>query len=378
MTRNRATAFGTATILGLAACAGCVLRQEKIAIGRDGSAVIELEISGTPEELARGDALPSAQGGWDVERRTDWDKDEEKTVLTTKRSFAPGEALPATFASPTDPNTDLYLSFPTEVRVEQRPDGMYYFFQRVYAPRNWVYVQYWQDVFFNKDVQKLGDKPVEQLTREERRSLIQAFASVEAFKQAELTKAALAECAPELPIENRLAARQALLDVYENYGLLDRGLRLNIFDKDDEPVYAIMNRCDLPTEDARNACYEAEASRLLGEAHSALLAKLHDDIGFGVVQLARFELAYHRALRRYEITNQLGGQQFEVTLEIPGRIVAHNGDEATFDEESGMSGVTWRFEGKAFRDRTHELTVVSKMADESDPKVRRPVDGDGR
>lgn len=366
MTRNRAIIFAAPALLGLTALAGCVLREEKIQIAKDGSAVVELEISGTPAELANADALPSAKSGWAVQQRIEQDKDEEKLFLTTERSFAPGETWPSTFAAPSDPDGDLSLAFPTELRVEDRPDGVYYFFHRVYTPRNWAYVQYWQDVFFDEEVQKLGEKPVEELTREERRSIIQAFASFEAFKQAEFARTALAECAPDLSMTDRLAARQALLDVYKNYGLLARSLRLNIFDKEDEPVYAIMDRCSFSTEQARDACYDAEASRLLKEAHSAVTAKLRGDLGFKPGQVARYERAFDRARRRYEITNQLGGQHFEVTVELPGEVIAHDGDDASFDEAEGMSGVVWRFEGNAFRDRTHELTVVSRVAKESD------------
>ena len=50
---------------------GCVLREEKIRIAKDGSVAIELGITGEATQINEGDAMPSAASGWKVERTTE-------------------------------------------------------------------------------------------------------------------------------------------------------------------------------------------------------------------------------------------------------------------------------------------------------------------
>ncbi len=390
MQTNRLALLMTATTLTLGAGVGCVLREEKITVSRDGAVAIALEISGKVEELTGGDAMPSAESGWEVNRRIEEDKEEgevvEKLVLTSERNFAPGETLPRTFAADYDPDADLYLDFPTEVRIEPRADGDYYIFRRSYTPRRWAYMQYWQDVVFDEEVQELGKKPVEELSRDERRDVIEAFATVEAYRQVQLAEAALAESVPELSIDRKLRARHALLGAYEKYDLLaGESSKVHAFAKDvltpvepdvptpREKVDQVIEQCDTLTDDERNECYDSAAAELLSAAHDAYVTSLREESGLDAVQLVRFERSYERAQRYYDLTGQLGGQHFEIVVQLPGTVVAHNGDKVKIDEETGTLGVLWEFDGRAFRDRNHELVFVSRVDRGTEEKVGRPV-----
>lgn len=339
---------GTAAVLGgLLISSGCVERNEGITVARDGSVTIELQYEGTPEELAGGDAMPSAASGWQVKRTVKEENDKIKHVLESIRRFEPREQLPRSFASTDDPDAGLYLDFPTTVRVERRPDGLYYYFHRTYTARPWAYVQHWQELCFDHEVKKLSDKPLDELTPEEREKIVKAAASFEALKQVEFTKIAMDESHPDLPVEHWLVARRALIDVYT----------------DNHDFEEIIETCATLPEQERGDCFDEEAERLLAMGYDAFVASLQLDAGLDDTGIQRFEDAYRRARRFFEITESLGGHVFEIDVRMPGTIVAHNALDDKVEQDQTTSTVTFQFDGKAFRDRTHELIVVSHVGD---------------
>lgn len=346
-----ATSIGIALVNSL----GCVEREETITVARDGSVTIELEYEGTEEEMAKGDAMPSEESGWSVARSTKEEDKKTKIILESKRRFEPGEPLPSSFAAPDDPDVDLYVEFPTTLRMERRRDGIYYYFRRVYTPRRWAYVRHWQDEFVDKTVRNLGDKPVEELTSDEQRQIVEAFAAVEAFKQLEFTAIALKESNPHLPLEYGLIARRAILRYYQEVSDAHGG-GPSYFDE-------LISRCSPLEEDQRNDCFDRETERLLAEAYDAYVQSLRHDAGLTTWQIAAFEEAYRRAERYFEITDQLGGHLFEIHVVMPGTIIAHSAldDDIDVDEEENVSSVRFQFEGDWFRDRPYEMIVVSRV-----------------
>ncbi|MCH8243377.1 MAG: hypothetical protein IH897_12335 [Planctomycetes bacterium] len=322
---------------------GCLHRKESITISKDGSAVIKLDFDGDLDDLEFGDAMPSSQNGWEVTRSVERQDDGEEThILKATQAFAAGMPLPATFASPTDPDRDLYLRFPTTYRTETRDDGVYHYFHRVYRPRAWAIVQYWEEALIEDRHEELAKKPMEELTAGERQTLFEAFAEVEARKQLEYAKEAVQEAAPLIPSETQLQARRALLDAY---GSADLG--------------AIAGRCiDTPDDESRGACFEEETAKLLSDAHDAYVEVLTRVAGLDPTQLASWERAYQRSQRRYELTGMLANHQFEISVSMPGRIVAHNGDQVA--ENRPPVRVEWEFDGQAFRDRPYELVMITK------------------
>ena len=49
---------------------------------------------------------------------------------------------------------------------------------------------------------------------------------------------------------------------------------------------------------------------------------------------------------------------------MPGEVVAHNADEMARAESADSFEVRWEFGGGAYRDRQHELVVVSRVQSE--------------
>ena len=76
--------------------------------------------------------------------------------------------------------------------------------------------------------------------------------------------------------------------------------------------------------------------------------------------MAEFNKAYERAKLSHAITEQVGGHLFQVEVEMPGRIVAHNADKV--DSDNGPA--VWEFSGEAFRDRPWEIMITSRVQDE--------------
>ena len=100
-------------------------------------------------------------------------------------------------------------------------------------------------------------------------------------------------------------------------------------------------------------------------------------------QITAFAAAYARAERYYQITDQLGGHQFEIQVKMPGTIIAHNlleigDDEIEVYEDENASGVIFNFDGKLFRDQPYELIVVSRLDDGADTGKGSRSDDSGR
>jgi len=361
--------FSTLVFLAVPAalsCTGCVQREEKIKIALDGAVTIELNYEGPENEIADGDAMPSTESGWEVERSVEKKDDGVEVKLQSVRRFEAGGPLPGSFAVEGDPDADLYSSFPTEVRIERRHDAIYYYFRRTYQPRRWTYIQLWQDEFIDDEIKKLGDKPVNELTPEEQGKIAEAFAAVEAFKQIEFSSIAISESHPDLPVEYGLMARRALIDYYTE---ADEGGDLQ----------RVMEMCGgLADEKLRGECFDREATRILGEAYAGYIASLKVDAGFKKRDIAAFERAYKRAERYHKISEQLGGHNFGIQVTMPGEIIAHNAldDDVDVDEEEHTSTVEFEFDGKWFRDRSYELVAVSRLDYRTLKKLESRSDGD--
>ena len=318
--------------------AGCLERKETITVARDGSARIEAQFEGNQQDLRTRDALPTQAAGWHVTKTVSSNGSDERHKLLATRRFEAGADLPATFASDDDANADLSLHFPTEVTTERRPDGLYFHFRRTYSPRRWAYVDYWQNRFLDDDIEKLGDKPSEELTTAERVKLFKAFAGLESVRPLEFARDAAGETLPGLPQLHWLAARNAALSVYRD------------LDYD-----ALVQEYEQMSEDERDQRFEAQSDRLRQRSEDAFIGSLARDANLNAAAIQRFADARARAETEYQITNQVGGHGFQVAVRLPGDVVAHNADKI----EDGAA--IWEFKGMAFRDRSHVLMVTSRV-----------------
>ncbi len=331
--------------LGVLVTQGCLRRKESVQVSADGTVTIQLEYSGKEDVWNTLDALPSEQAGWKLATTTEKKDGEEQKVVRSVRRFSADERLPGTFAAPNDDHRDLVLHFPTTVQREKRGTNTYYHFRRVYAPRTWAYIQIWHDQTFDEDVKKIAEKDLGELSREDRARLVGAFAEFESAKQVEFAKTAWEYAFPTAPQDHWLLARRALLDSYEE---IDYEKIVNLIE-------------DAPS-DQRDGLLAAEADRILRRGLERMIDSArrlgHDD-----EKLAGFRREIDRAKRAYDITDQLGGQIFEIEVQMPGRIVAHNADKS-----DGDGAVTWEFSGEAFRDRPHEILVTSCVEGGEDRK----------
>jgi hypothetical protein len=338
----------SAVVLPILFAMGCVKRKETITVKPDGAVTVAIEYEGDKGDFDKGDAMPSPASGWKVAREVKQNEDKKEEVkLSAERTFHAGEELPSNYAAPNDPDASLYLKFPTTLTRERRKDGVYLHFRRVYTPRDWAYVLFWADEHINDQVKNLGEKKPEELTHEERVQIIRAFAGVEAYKQIELAQRALKEPDERLKPDHWLLARSAVLNVYEE------GVNWE----------EIARRVATLPQEERDQEFERESQRLVNEAHQAIVRSLKHDAGYDAEQIAKFEAAYEQAKKYWDITNQLGGHGFEINVQMPGTIVAHNGDKVDND-----GTVEWEFDGKAFRDRPYELLVTSRLPLDRDEK----------
>ncbi len=342
MTARRFSMICLVASLLPALAAGCLERKEKITVDPDGAVTIRLKYEGSPKDLDSRDAMPAAASGWETTRTLIEKKgDDEKYQLYAKRKFAPSQPLPESFAAPDDPDADLKLRFPTTLTIEHRPDGAYYHFRRTYLPRTWATVRYWHDLHINDDIEKLGEKPAEELTHAERVKILKAFANTVGHEQVEYARAAWEEVDRGLPPDCWLLARAALLGVYAE------------LDYDE-----MVARYQAMPEEQRDQEFEKESDALIARAYAALSGSLQVDAGFDAARLAAFETAFARQKLGYEITDELGLHSFKIKIKMPGEVVAHNAHH-WHSEDVGY--LVWEFKGDAFRDRPHELMVTSRV-----------------
>jgi len=330
--------------VGLAAQAGCLKRKERIIVDPSGAVTMKVKFKGTQEEIAQTrDALPGVLGGWRINREIEERQDDKpKHILRARKDFAPDAALPATYADANDPDADLALRFPTEVTIEQRADGRYYHFRRMYIPRPWAHVEYWHDLLIDKDFEKLGEKPEDELTEDERVRILRAFATVAAMEQIEFARLAARQSVTDLRQDDWLAARAALQAHYEAIDYVE-----------------MVRKYQAMPKQQREAVFEVEADQIIDAGYEALRGAMRDAAGLNTIQLAAFEREYNREKTRSEITEELGSHQFRIWASLPGEIVAHNGDGLESDD--GLVYVKWEFSGDAFRDRPFELMATSRI-----------------
>ncbi len=339
MNRNQSIPSFVIGCVSLLAAAGCVERKEQITIAADQGVTIQLLYRAAPADLVDGDAMPSKEAGWDVVQTVDKKGDEDlRHVLTAERTFEPGETLPGSYAPDGDPEADLYLRFPTTLRTEQRTDGIYYHFRRVYTPRRWAYVRHWEDLR-DQALEDIPERPVEELTPEERAKIAEGVAFVEAHRCVEFAREAVDALGLEPSPDGWLAARSAILGVYAATDW-------------DELIKQYM----AAPEDERDGYIEEATGRLWTDATQAMLQAMRTDPGLDDARLAEFEQAFYRAKRYYHVTNSLGGHVFQIGVTMPGEVVAHNANKIA---ETGA--MVWEFNGDAVRDRPHELLVTSRV-----------------
>jgi len=315
---------------------GCLERKETIRVDRDGAVRIRVEVDGDPGDFTGGDALPNKRTGWKTqdEIETDDNGKEIKHRVATRR-FAAGQPLPDSYADPDGPQYGIALMFPTTLEIERRPDGTYYHFKRVYEARAEaryeVYRELLKDIF--KELDELAGKDPAELTDEQRTRLVEILRLLEALKQAEYV----------------VAGAEALEDEWpQHYGLL---LRQALQRADAAELAELLGQPNTPE---RNDAINTFGDELIVAVRDVLREELVE-LRVPRDQIELFFAVHDEEEARRAVTEDLEDETWEVRVEMPGEIVAHNGTDR--DE----TGVIWGFPGKALYDRDHVLMVTSRV-----------------
>lgn len=320
---------------------GCLLREETLRVGRDGSVQYEVAIEGDSEAEVRKAEGPDPAGGWTVEITSKTNEQGETTWSRAGRlEIPPGGKLPDRFVAE-PPASGVFLRFPTQVTVEKRGDGRYYQFRRVYQPVPWrVYDWHRARILEEEQVAETLEMDKEKWTEGHYRMVCEALMQVRIQQQAFLLSQALSEAAADLPQDVGLRIRESLLALGENFNW--------------EPYEEALK---LPKEE-RDKRLES-----LGEAFEATLKRTLELACKAHVSPERLEAvqaALQQVEQRFKTIEGYGEQGFVITVYLPGKIIGHNGKEA----EDGK--VTFELDGKTFRDRPHELLATSFVPAEKD------------
>ena len=321
--------------------AGCLEREETIRVDRRGAVHMDVEISGDPGDFATGDALPTEATGWKVQDRIETDDEGEQTQHRRATcDFRPGEPLADSYAEPGDPQYGVALMFPTTLTIERRRDGTYYHFQRIYESRAQARYSIHQELLKEEldAIQQFGEEDPEELTEQQRRQVIGVLRTLEALKQAEYLAAGAAALQEEWPQDYRLVLRSALLDHFTS-----------------ADVTEVVELLGEPQSPERDQAINAFGTELIESARDVLqrqMKKLRVPAG----QVELFFAAYDEEQARRAVTEDIEDESWEVRIELPGEIIAHNG--------TSVDGpfIVWTFPGKAIFDRDHVLMVTSRVS----------------
>lgn len=319
---------------------GCLERKEHISVKADATVVIQADFStDSINELLEGDALPSIQAGWFTEDSVQEDDQGKKTFrISAQAIFPPDVDLPRNYAALDDKNSDLYLQFPTTLKIEQRDDGTYYHFHRKYERRSWANLETLKKQLLNDPLKELEGKGIEDLAKNDRSKLLKAFVDFESAKLITFARKAFLEVLPDLPQDSWLNVHQSM-NQFKNEVNYDRLLTL----------------MEIPDKEERDEAIEEEAEQWELATINRLRKALKEHCYLGGSQIKTFMQRYDWHSRYYKITEDLGDDTFEITVEMPGEIVASNADSVKGNE------ATWKFDGTQIRDRDLELMVTSRL-----------------
>lgn len=325
-------------MLVVAGVAGCVERKEKIKINTDGSAEIVVTIKGDPEDIESGDPMPTERSGWRV--RDSFDTDSNGKRSQTREAVlkvSAGGEWPASYAASGTEDAEIGLRFPTGLMIETRPDGTYYHFRRVYQAREHARFEYMREQL-QEMVEGMGEGTTpDQYTEEQRESLVDALRKYEAAKQLEYTVSA-ARSMNDWPQDRILKLRQAVADYFNSID-----------------IRPLARKLGEPESESRDREIAAFSNDMVENVRTALVHEM-ESWGLGTVEQEELLAAHARESARRMMTEDIGDEHFEIRVEMPGEIVAHNGEQ---DQDSGA--IVWSFPGKALMDRDQEIMVTSRV-----------------
>lgn len=321
---------------------GCLERTERIIVNEDGSVDIQATFKGEqPDDFDNEDRLPKPGGSWIVEESSQPNTDgEEVYTRTATRRLPAGAELPSTFGERSEPNGKAYLQFPTTLRIDRRSDGTYYHFARTYEARDFAQAGYLQELA-DKELQKFGQKSEsgQPLTRSDWRAISEQMVKVAIQKYQVWARQAFVETQPYAPQDAWLGVVTAL-----------EQFRRNV---DYDTIATLIQQNVDAGENAQANIFEQLAGELERSTIDTINSALTSHPNTSGTSAFRQRMAFHQ--KAWEVTQDLNDEKFNIRVEMPGQIVAHNGDSRA------NNVVRWTFGGEFLHDRKIELLVTSKI-----------------
>ena len=318
----RAVCCGAALVLLLAA-SGCEPRKERIRVQPDGT--VELRVEPVPSEFNLGERGTREFQGWRIlsERRPDGDG--EKEFTWAEQRIMPGRPLPESYADRDDPNGEL----------ERRPDGVYYHFRRVYQAREAARFDYLIRKLQEGELFKeLQGKEFSEIDEEQRLAMVTTMREIEIEKRAQFIRIAAGSLREQWPMWYETMLYGAMRRVY---------MRIDV-----ERIVRAMAE-----EDGVGEHLEELGKRADADVYEALHEELRR-LGARPREIEDFFTVYDTEVQRRDVTERLAAESWQVELELPGEVIAHNGELT----EEGT--VRWLFTADAMHDRDQVLMASSR------------------
>ncbi|MHC5024395.1 MAG: hypothetical protein ACYTGG_10880 [Planctomycetota bacterium] len=334
------SAVPAATVAFLLLLPGCIERKESIRVGADGR--VEMQVrhdTDSHTEMYLGDAIPAEDRGWIVQAWSDLDAEgKEQFHLRAAATFPAGSILPSNYASVQDPDPGTSLQFPTALLQEERRDGTYYHFRRVYQARPWAFIDNPARIVHARVKEIIDEREFRDLPPADRAAVVRALVDLEVLKLEAFARQAFDDVTPDAPQDVWLAARAGIRSAADQLDI--EGIVELLGEDDDETTAEAI-------EDQSRAFQDA--------AMTALRQALLETGAYGQTRLRSLFARFDFYQRYHEITEELGDDNFTIEIEMPGEIVGHNGSD-----RSG-STITWQFNGQLLRDRDLEVLVTSRV-----------------
>jgi hypothetical protein len=329
---------------------GCVERREHLVISPDASVLWQVRHrSDSIEDLLNGDAVPTVAGGWFVEQGQERDDDGKVTYTLSAEAVysAKRHRFPEGFGTPADTANGVCLNFTTSVTFEKRRDGTYCHFARRYSPREWAVFRQIRQQMVDGPLGSFNAEPA-QWTPDQRLAITRALAGYEVEKALVFARNAWISALPRQPQDGYLVIRD---DLHAFLSTLDYQRLANL----------LIPPQDAAAEQALTKAVELETLQLK--------AALSDRLGDAAQNLAGLDGAQSQALlgafdterRRFEATEDLNDDGFEITIDMPGPIVASNADQ--WNGGTRGNSATFKFKGETLHDSAIELLVTSRVND---------------
>ncbi len=315
---------------------GCLERLEIVKIGADGAVSVEHRIKGDGGDLTGGSAAMPSETQYAVTRFTRPRKNGKNKdhFLIAKARYGSVAQMPSGFAAKGAKHAARDLRFDNQLVTRKEDGRTRYIFTRTYAPRAWAHYRYQRRQAFPEEVDKLARTDWGKKPWSERRKVIQAMIDYERGKSVVWCAEALAaiKLAPQREAEAQSAARAAL----------ERHFLTHVTTTGVAQLFKMTAKEMV-----------AQATQMTRRIEQLVASTVAQAVGLDKQETARFSEAFASARHDFEVSDDLGDESFEVRISMPGKIVSHNGRS-----QSGSS-VTWKFDGKDLRDRSHRLIVIS-------------------